>query len=44
MSLVASASNMILNPIIAIYARDYINATVAEIGLIVPAFFIVSIF
>ena len=44
MSLIAAVSNMILNPIISVYARDYINATVAEIGLIVASFFIVSIF
>lgn len=44
MSLMASTASLILNPIISVYARDYINATVAEIGLIVSVFFIVSIF
>lgn len=42
-SLLASMSSQFFNPIIAVYARDYLNATVAEIGLIVSAFFIVSI-
>lgn len=42
-SLVASTSGQILNPIVAVYARDTLNASIAQIGLIVSAFFFVSI-
>jgi len=42
-SLVASTSGQILNPIVAVYARDTLNASIAQIGLIVSAFFVVSI-
>lgn len=42
-SLVASTSGQILNPIVAVYARDTLNASITEIGLIVSAFFFVSI-
>ena len=42
-SLVASTSGQILNPIVAVYARDTLNASIAQIGLIVSAFFLVSI-
>jgi len=42
-SLMASMSSQFVNPIIAVYARDYLNATVVEIGLIVSVFSIASI-
>ena len=42
-SLMASTSTQILNPIIAVYARDTLNASITEIGLIISAFFFVSI-
>jgi len=39
-----SASNLMLNPIISVYARDYAGATMAEVGIIVSAFSIISMF
>ncbi len=42
-SLVLSMSGQILNPIVAVYARDTLNASIGEIGLIVSSFFFVSI-
>ncbi|MDQ1279788.1 MAG: hypothetical protein QG670_1050 [Thermoproteota archaeon] len=39
-----SAANLMLNPIISIYARDYAGASIQEIGLIISAFSMIAMF
>lgn len=44
MGFAVSASNLMLNPIISVYARDYAGASMTEVALIVSAFSMISMF
>jgi MFS family permease len=40
----AAISFQISSPLLSIYAKEYLNATIPEIGVIVSAFFLASAF
>lgn len=44
MGFTVSTSNLMLNPIISVYAKEYVGASITEVGLIVSAFSMISMF